>query len=399
MKKILIWAPAPSNEDKNAGSFVASRIYELQKSGYTAEVLQYGRLHICSRAVQTRRTGIIGVIAQLKHNFFFFLKFYLYLGQNKKKYFKSTGGAYVYYDSLNFRSYTDFIHWYNKQGYIFIHCHFLWFAEPLPYLKKTYNIKYIITAHGSDIHETPFLYPDKAKVFKEIMHRADKVIFVSNFLLQKSMEFGYNKKNYSIIYNGYNPDIFYPDVLPKTIDTQSLILGFVGHPIPVKRVDIFPEVLKIIKQVYPNTKLIMLGSTQDKTEDLIPQLKSDFEKLHLLDSVTFIDEVLPEKVREYLNQIDILLLPSVNEGFPCVAIEAQACGIPVIGSANGGIPEAIGPSGICVSESDSFASYFAQAVINYCKNPLPSEKIINRSMNFTWQNIVKQEIQVYEELQ
>lgn len=398
MKKILIWAPAPSNEDKNTGSFIASRIYELQKLGYQAEVLQYGRLHICSHAIQTKRKDIIGIIAQLKHYFFFFIKFRLYLGQNKKKYFKSISGSYIYYDSLNFKSYNDFIQWYNKQGYMLIHCHFLWFAEPLPYLKKKYNIKYVITAHGSDIHETPFLYHDKAKIFKEIMHRADRVIFVSNFLLQKSTEFGYDKKNYVVIYNGYNPDIFYPAVQQKKIDTHNLILGFIGHPIRVKRVDIFPEVLKTIKQSYPNTKLIMLGSTKDKTEDLIPQIKTDFERLHLLDSVIFIDEVPPEKVGEFLQKIDILLFPSLTEGFGCVVIEAQACGTPVIGSANGGIPEAVGTSGICVPESDSFTADFAQAVIKYCKNPIPPMDIINRAQSFTWQNIVKQEIQVYEEL-
>jgi len=76
-----------------------------------------------------------------------------------------------------------------------------------------------------------------------------------------------------------------------------------------------------------------------------------------------------------MNAMDVMILPSRNEGFGAVIIEAQACGVPVVGSSNGGIPEAIGDGGIVVEEGENFEKRFAEAVINFLENPIDSNYI------------------------
>ena len=57
-----------------------------------------------------------------------------------------------------------------------------------------------------------------------------------------------------------------------------------------------------------------------------------------------------------------MILPSRNEGLGCVLLEAQACGIPVIGSGNGGIPEAILDKDCIVEDDEQFEEKFAQKI-------------------------------------
>jgi len=96
--------------------------------------------------------------------------------------------------------------------------------------------------------------------------------------------------------------------------------------------------------------------------------------------------------------MDVMILPSRNEGFGCVVLEAQACGVPVVGSDNGGIPEAIGNGGIVVPNGQNFEERFARSVMAMLNNPIPSSKLRSRALMYDWRIIVKKEINIYNEV-
>jgi len=68
------------------------------------------------------------------------------------------------------------------------------------------------------------------------------------------------------------------------------------------------------------------------------------------------------------------------------------------GISNGSIPETIGNGGIVVKEGDYFEKRFATAVIELLDNPIDSETLRQRSLSFSWQNIVNKELEIYEKL-
>lgn len=352
--KILFFSPSPSNTDPNMCPFILKRIEELQNKGIEVEVLQYGNLTI-NKFRKSQRKGLLGILGNCKRLLIYILNVIIGINIDKKL--------------------------YDRNNVL------------LPELKEKFGIPYVITCHGSDVHETPFVDISKQRIFAEILNNSNHSFFVSDFLRKKALEFGFNNKKYSIIYNGVDSKIFFPK---NNINENNNfpVLGFSDHTIKVKRVEILPQVLFNVRKVFPNASLLLVGG-ENSSHDLTPFLREEIKMLGLEDCVTLTGAVLPEEVPKYMRVMDVLLLPSINEGFGCVAVESQFCGVPVIGSANGGIPEAVF-TGICVSESDDFVEDFSNAVIKYLKNPLNKEIVTDRVKNFTWKNIVDNEIKVYE---
>lgn len=386
---ILYFAPAATPENPSMCPFITQRIFELQKQGHNVITVQFGNLTIYNYFV-TKRTGFLKVVALL----YKLVKYPFIKNGGQLKEFKNNIGSFKYFDSLNFKSYKAFYKWYKKQRFEIIHAHFLWFSKLLPELKSCFGIPYVVTLHGSDIHElTPYDKTDIEQMIN-ILKNADSVIFVSNFLLNHAKSLGYDGNNAKIIYNGINHNLFFVN---NGYEEKEVFpyLGFIGHPNFIKRSYILPYVLKIVKKEFPNAKLLILGS---ENGDLLPYIKYITWKNNLMDSIEFISAVPPEQVAKYMQKIDVLLLPSHNEGLPCVAIEAQACGVGVVASSNGGIPETVGYNGICVQDTENFITDYANAIIKWLKEKHNKEEIAQSVKDYTWENCVKQEIDVYKSI-
>ena len=112
-------------------------------------------------------------------------------------------------------------------------------------------------------------------------------------------------------------------------------------------------------------------------------------------NIVFTGRIPQKDVAKYMNAMDVMVLPSREEGFGAVVIEAQACGTCVIGSSNGGIPEAIGFPEYVVEEGDQFEERFAKRVVEVLKEGYNINKLLERAKEFTWKNIVGKEIEVY----
>lgn len=383
-KKILFFAPAATKENPAMCPFVTQRIFELQKNGYEVIVLQHGMLFFLN-SLKVYRKGALQVIEYIYR----FLQIFF----RKKNVFISDYGQFIYYNSLTFISSKSFYRWYRRNNFQFINAHFIWCAEKLPKLKQMYNIPYTVTIHGSDIHEVTLYDKEKIDFTLNVLSNANKCIFISKYLLQHAKSIGFRGDNSVVIYNGYNKELFYLNTNQNR--NKTFIIGFVGHPIFIKRADILPIVLKIVKEKIPNVKLLMVGVNNT---DFVSYIKLQACELGLKDDIEMIPPIPPEQVGEYMRKMDVLLFPSRNEGFGCVAIEAQACGVGVIASSNGGIPEAIFNDSICVPETENFIHDFAYAIIRYLKTEHNAKDISESVKDYTWENCVKKEIEIFQRI-
>jgi glycosyltransferase involved in cell wall biosynthesis len=259
-------------------------------------------------------------------------------------------------------------------------------------LSEKYSKPYVLTVHGSDVD---ILMEKRKKVYLGVFESAQAVIFVSNALLEKARSFGYSAKNAAVIPNGYDPQIF------RSLDKDQVrrqlgiytegykYVGFVGGLIEIKRADKLVEIFELIRKRVSKVKFIVVGDghLRGKMEKQAKQKGLD---------VLFTGRLDQSEVAKYMNAMDVMILPSRNEGFGAVVIEAQACGTCVIGSSNGGIPEAIGFGEYVVEEGEEFEDRMAHRIVQVFEKGYNKEKLIERAKNFTWERIVQMEKKIYK---
>jgi N-acetyl-alpha-D-glucosaminyl L-malate synthase BshA len=116
---------------------------------------------------------------------------------------------------------------------------------------------------------------------------------------------------------------------------------------PVKRVGMVLDIFRSIRQSH-EARLVMVGDGPDR-----PAAERQAVMMGLLDHVDFVGE--QQDLVPWLSSADLFLLPSSQESFGLAALEAMACGVPVIASRVGGIPEVIadGFTGVLADPADA----------------------------------------------
>ena len=99
-----------------------------------------------------------------------------------------------------------------------------------------------------------------------------------------------------------------------------------------------------------------------------------------------------------MNACDLFVLPSLNEGNPTVLPEALGCGKPFVGTKVGGVPEVItsDESGLLVEPADP--EDLAGRILIALDREWDREKILTYAERYTWENIAKEIMGVYEQI-
>jgi glycogen(starch) synthase len=150
-----------------------------------------------------------------------------------------------------------------------------------------------------------------------------------------------------VILNPYRDGLF--RLLPGV--DRSRDLAFVGRLVSDKGVDVLLDALAYLAEEGLAPRLAILGEGPEE-----PALRAQAARLGLADRVDFLGTRTGEELVRLLNEHRILVVPSrYHEPFGIVALEGIACGCVVVGSAGGGLPEAIGPCGTTFPNGDARA--------------------------------------------
>jgi glycosyltransferase involved in cell wall biosynthesis len=146
---------------------------------------------------------------------------------------------------------------------------------------------------------------------------------------------------------GIDTDIFSPG--PSKNHESEFVVGYAARLVPEKGASLLLSALRLLTSDW---KLLIVGSGPDRT-----RLEESARRLGIGRSVRFLPWQPSHQMPHFFRSLDVLVAPSLSrpnwsEQFGRVLAEAMACGVPVIGSSSGEIPNVIGDAGLIFPEGD-----------------------------------------------
>jgi D-inositol-3-phosphate glycosyltransferase len=122
------------------------------------------------------------------------------------------------------------------------------------------------------------------------------------------------------------------------LDDDRPVLVFVGRIQPLKGVDVAVRTLAEVARTRPDAVLMVVGGASGVEGDAeVARVRSLIDELGLADHVRFVDPQPHHALSTYYRAADVVVVPSRSESFGLVALEAAACGTPVVAAAVGGL--------------------------------------------------------------
>lgn len=209
---------------------------------------------------------------------------------------------------------------------------------------------------------------------RSIMRAAECNFFVSRALLEVSDKIT-DAARKEVLYNGVSNDFCrYEDERRAMLRAAHGLLegcktvAFVGNLVAVKNVLVLRPLFDRIRELYNGELSFWVigdGKMRDQVEDSLKGL-----------DVRFFGNVVASDMPDLMNCIDVLVLPSVNEGLPLVCLEAIRSGANVVGADTGGIPETIGAANVFPLGDDlveGMANRAVQMLQGNVKQTVPSK--------------------------
>jgi len=262
----------------------------------------------------------------------------------------------------------------------------------LVFYSRLFSPKSKIVLHASQ-HQYKN-YPPPFNLFERYTLKHADAILVRNSMAKDVLEQKGYKGRLEIITHGVDTEAFKPHNISMNKNESKPVIGYVGSLIKQKGLNHLLEAVSDLQ-----CKILIVGDGPEK--EYLLKLSLDLKI-----DIQFEPAASHKQVAGYMNQMDIFVLPSLTrpnwvEKFGRVLIEAMACGVPIVGSNSGEIPNVIGPAGLIFKEGDNGDLRDKLDLLLNNKDLRDKFGKLGRKRsveNYSWKSIAIQTINIYKQI-
>ncbi len=230
---------------------------------------------------------------------------------------------------------------------------------------------------------------------KKVVKQLRNVVTVSDCSRQDiARDFGLQPAGISLVYNGIDTEVFRP--IPEIARNPLRLMATCSADAPLKGMHYLLKAYARLLKSYPELELLLVSKPKPggKTEKLV-------RRLGLTDKVRFVNGISTEQMVRYYAEAAVAVVPSVYEGFGLPAGEAMACGVPVVSTDGGALPEVVGDAGFIVPTRDHRA--LADAIESLLRDPQRREQLGREGRDrilekFCWQVCAREMTAYYRQV-
>jgi glycosyltransferase involved in cell wall biosynthesis len=186
---------------------------------------------------------------------------------------------------------------------------------------------------------------------RDVVQELPHVLTVSESAKHRTVtDFGADPESIRVVHNGIDTELFEPvDRAPDPDPDRPRVMTTVSADVPLKGTRHLLEAFATVCETI-DAELVVVGEFDEggDCERLVSELG-------LADAIETHSEISYERMVELYGSADVAVVPSIYEGFGLPAGEALACGVPVVATTGGGLPEVVGDAGVLVEPGDSDA--------------------------------------------
>ncbi|MHC4557554.1 MAG: glycosyltransferase family 4 protein [Planctomycetota bacterium] len=279
-----------------------------------------------------------------------------------------------------------------------IHVHHGWIIASI---LAEFEIPYVITLHGTEYYAF-----EKYKEYQELtlrgIHGAQIIMALTEHEAEQAVSaYRIDPRKITIVKSGTDTGVFKPlEIDKKNVlksysinDTDRPVVFFGGRLTAQKGIDTLIKAAGIYSREDKGPITLIAGDG-----DLRGQLQALAKQLEL-NSIYFLGNQDHRQMVKLFNIADVVALPSVFEPFGLIAIEALACGTPVIASKVDGFKHTVNEQIGCLIEPGDYKA-LAEKVTNFIRNGF-KEKITDKAtayvgQDFSWEKTVSNIVRVYQ---